>query len=280
MSRTHLVVQARYGSERLVGKVMQHMMHQPMLLWMLDRACRIDADTITVAMPSTDKDKKFLAPMVSCHGYRGFMYDGPENDVLSRFAGAVATLPEVDMDDTVVRLTGDCPLLDPDVVNQALQVYYNEECHYISMAAQWPDGLDFEAFPVWLLMDTHANAKKVYEREHVTPYIWNNNDFVLRSFECPFDLSQHKWSVDEASEFGVVESLLGILMQRHGRLFDWFDVYSVICEREEFYDFFTSRQRNVSFVRQMAEEDGFAPTEDWNQIRYGKDAYNVPDVSQ
>jgi spore coat polysaccharide biosynthesis protein SpsF (cytidylyltransferase family) len=257
------------------------MLGQPMILWMLERASRINADTLVVAMPNTLECERVLLPLVQRHGHQGFLYNGDENDVLSRYATTAAILPDIDLDDTIIRLTGDCTLIDRDLTDEILEDYKNGNWHYVALAKEWPDGLDIEMFPMWLLIEVNDKAEKSYEREHVTPWIWNNDKFNTFEYPCPFDLSDHKWSVDTDEDFKVIEQVLRYTLMQYGPDFDWFDVYCTLIKRVELLNHVTSTPRNTAFIEQMFLEEGIEPHGNWNEIRYGKkERVNVSDVLQ
>lgn len=258
-------------ASRFDAKLIQSMVGQPMILWMLDRASRIDADTLTVAMPDTEGSRTVLGPLVERHGHHAFIYEGDPNDVLKRYVAAIRAL-DIGHDDIVIRLTGDCPLIDPDLIDSVITFFKESQYDYIALAKEWPDGLDVEVMFSWLLTQADRESKKKYEGEHVTPWIWNNPKISMFEWECPFDLSSHRWSVDTKEDFLHIEDLMRYTLMQYGPYFDWFHVYCTLMKfPESILSHVTSIPRNASFVHQYANEEGIDNPPDWNTIRYGKE---------
>lgn len=201
--RTLAIVQARMGSTRLPNKVMLPINGVPLielLLYRLALAKRIDH--IVVATSTAHGDKP-LAAHVRTLGYE--VFEGSENNVLDRFYNAAkAHQPEV-----VVRVTGDCPLVDPELVDEMVAYFGTQNVEYLSNVAPptFPDGLDIEVFTFRSLEQAVRHAGTPDEREHVTPYIRESGRFTTANFTNHEDLSQERWTVDEAKDLEVVEAV-------------------------------------------------------------------------
>src|SRR4249919_1798097 len=171
------LVQARMGSTRLPGKVMRPMGGVPMierLLARLSRARRLDGIWLATSDARADDP---LAAHVAALGYPVFR--GSEADVLARFHGAA----EAAGAGVVVRITGDCPLVDPQLVDAALEDYARGGADYLSNVAppSYPDGLDLEIFSARALATAASEAQAPAEREHVTPYLRESGLFRTRN---------------------------------------------------------------------------------------------------
>lgn len=203
--RTLAIVQARLSSSRLPGKVLMPLHGQPMILFMLERvkqARRIDE---LVLATSTDSSDDALAQAVAAAGYT--VHRGPLDDVLDRFAGAVRGRSA----DWVVRLTGDCPLIDPAVVDRVIELAQHQKFDYCTNAepASYPDGLDVEVMTRDALLAAASEAGLPSEREHVTPFIRNHPErFKLGQQRCVADLSALRWTVDHADDMALVRALV------------------------------------------------------------------------
>ena len=201
--RTIAIVQARMGSTRLPNKVMLPINGVPLielLLYRLALANRIDH--IIVATSTAHGDKP-LATHVRGLGYE--VFEGSENNVLDRFYHAAkAHEPEI-----VVRITGDCPLVDPELVDEMVAYFGTQNVDYLSNVAPptFPDGLDIEVFTFSSLEQAVRHAGTPDEREHVTPYIREGGRFTTANFTNHEDLSQERWTVDEAKDLEVVEAV-------------------------------------------------------------------------
>ncbi|MFG0720632.1 aminotransferase class III-fold pyridoxal phosphate-dependent enzyme [Pseudomonas sp. GLN_6] len=195
------VVQARMGSTRLPNKVMKLIGGVPMIELLLARLSKARKVNEIVVATSTDEINLPLVEHVSNLGFR--CIQGSENDVMSRYllAGSDASA------DVIVRITGDCPLVDPDLVDDAIDEFLKAKVDYLSNATKptFPDGLDIEVFRFESLRKAGLETKNDYDREHVTPYIRESGLFSQACIECDEDLSGLRWTVDEYVDFLVVD---------------------------------------------------------------------------
>jgi glutamate-1-semialdehyde 2,1-aminomutase/spore coat polysaccharide biosynthesis protein SpsF len=196
---TIAIIQARMTSSRLPGKVLADIAGRPMLAHVVERtgqAFRVDRVVVATSdKPSDDPIARFCAEReVLC-------YRGDEQDVLDRFYRAAQAFGA----DLVVRITADCPLIDPAVVDRVVEalapgVDYVSNC----LRTTFPDGLDVEAFRFTALEHAWKLAKRPAEREHVTPYLRLSGKFTTHGVENDIDLSRHRWTVDEPADLDFV----------------------------------------------------------------------------
>jgi spore coat polysaccharide biosynthesis protein SpsF len=139
---------------------------------------------------------------------------GSETDVLSRYAQAAAMFEA----DTVMRVTSDCPLLDPGLIDMAVREFETGgPWDYVSNMIEptWPYGMAVEVFPRTVLMEANREATAPAEREHVTPFIyWHPRRYRLKSLVRQPDLSHHRWTVDTPEDFELVSRIIGALWPR------------------------------------------------------------------
>lgn len=199
------VVQARMGSTRLPEKVMKPIGGVPMIGLMLQRLRRARALDQIVIATSVDPRNDPLERYVASLGYR--VIRGSENDVLSRFDLAAREAGA----DIVVRVTGDCPLIDPMVVDDVVALLRDSGVEYASNIdpPTFPDGLDVEAFTRQALERAQLEAIRQFDREHVTPYIREGGRFRKANLRSDEDMSGERWTVDEPGDFAVVEKVFG-----------------------------------------------------------------------
>jgi glutamate-1-semialdehyde 2,1-aminomutase len=197
------IVQARMGSTRLPGKVMLPINGVPMIELLLARLSRSEEIHEIVVATSIDSHNSPLVEHVSRLGYS--VYQGSENDVLERFYQA-AIQQKVDV---VVRITGDCPLIDPDVVDAVIKTYKSGHLDYVSNTnpPTYPDGMDVEVFSFAALEIAQKQATKVQEREHVTPYLRKPGLFEIGNVTNEGDYSGERWTVDEPEDYEVVKAI-------------------------------------------------------------------------
>ena len=127
---------------------------------------------------------------------------------------------------TVVRVTSDCPLIDPDIIDQVIRNYQEHpEVAYVSNTLQrsFPRGLDVECFSFEALQEAWQEAKEPYEREHVTPYLYQQERFKTLGMVSPADYSQHRWTVDTPEDFELIRLLLEAIYPQQPQ-FSWQDI--------------------------------------------------------
>ena len=209
------LVQARMGSTRLPGKVLKPIVGKPMIELLLARLSQSsELDEIVVATSKNAKNDE-LQSVVESLGYR--CTRGSEKDVLSRFHES-ATFVGADI---VVRITGDCPLVDSELVDECIKSYKNSNVDYFSNIdpVTYPDGLDIEVISFKSIERANNETDSEFDREHVTPYIRNSNTFSKASMHHTEDLSNQRWTVDEPEDLIVVTNVFEHFSP--GIFFDW-----------------------------------------------------------
>ena len=199
------IIQARMSSSRFPGKVLAPLRGLPMIVFMARRVMQASRVDHLLVATSTDPSDDALADTLRAHGIDCFR--GSLADVLDRFHGAALAARA----DHVVRLTGDCPLMDADLVDRALGLLADSGAHYVSNVAppSYPDGLDVEAFTMAALQDAWTHAQLPSEREHVTLYLRAGHAHVRSAgWSGVADLSSLRWTVDHPDDLAHVQSLL------------------------------------------------------------------------
>lgn len=197
------LVQARMGSIRLPGKVLKSIVNKSMIELLLTRLSRSsELDEIVVAASNKSQNNQ-LQLVVESLGYK--CTRGSEKDVLNRFYESAKSLKA----DVVVRITGDCPLIDATLIDQCIQGYKDAKVDYFSNIdpATYPDGLDTEVMSFESIQKANDEAISEFDREHVTPYIRNSGIFSKASIQHAENLSNHRWSVDEPEDLVVVTNV-------------------------------------------------------------------------
>lgn len=201
--RTVAIVQARMGSTRLPGKVMKLIGGIPIIEILLARLTyALQLNEIMVAT-SVDSSNKPLVDHVRALGYK--CYQGSENDVLDRYLQAAKSAGA----DVLVRITGDCPLVDPRLVDEVVRQFKLTDVDYFSNTSPptFPDGLDIEVFTLTALEKAAQESSKPYDHEHVTPYFRELGRFRQAGLKWSEDLSSLRWTVDEPADFLVVSKI-------------------------------------------------------------------------
>ncbi|WP_339606903.1 glycosyltransferase family protein [uncultured Roseivirga sp.] len=207
-----LITQARMGSSRLPGKVLMKIEGRSLLEMHIQRATKAqNVNKIIVATSDKQGDHEICQEAqrlkVTC-------FRGSEDDVLDRFYQAAKS----EKPDYVVRLTADCPLIDPLVIDAVVESAIDQDLDYCMNSLQewFPDGQDTEVFKFAALERAWKEAKVGSEREHVTPYIYNNSiekggDFKVGSYDIEENLNHIRMTVDEKEDFEAIETLVGSL---------------------------------------------------------------------
>jgi spore coat polysaccharide biosynthesis protein SpsF len=200
-----IFIQARMSSARFPGKVIMPLVGAPMMIRQADRLGRCLEVGFIQVLTSMEREDDTLVQI--CDEMNLAVFRGELDDVLDRFYQAAKLIqPE-----HVVRVTGDCPLIDPAVVDQVVEHHLENNSDYTSNIdpPTWPDGLDVEVIRFTALEDAWMEADQPFDREHVTPYIRRNKD----RFRCgnvihsTGDLSSMRWTVDEPEDYELVRAI-------------------------------------------------------------------------
>lgn len=222
------IIQARTGSHRLPGKVLQLIDGKPMLTQVIQRLTPVpELDKVVVATTNNECDN----PVVElCQGMNIDVFRGSEQDVLDRFYQCASSFQA----DVVVRITADCPLLDAEVVSCVIQKFLQQQADYASNCLQrtYPRGLDVEVMTFETLQTTWQQATEIYQREHVTPYIYQNpKQFTLFSVVSNIDYSDYRWTVDEKVDLEMIRNIYQNF--RHQPSFNWQDVIKLLQQQPD-----------------------------------------------
>jgi spore coat polysaccharide biosynthesis protein SpsF (cytidylyltransferase family) len=201
---TVAIIQARMGSTRLPGKVLERIGGKPLLEYVVRRTQRAETVTKVVVATSTEPRDGVIE---RCCGEVGVdCFRGDEGDVLDRYYRAAVAYGA----ESVVRVTADCPLICPEVIDRVVRVYRGGDYDYVSNTAPrtYPDGLDTEVMSIGALSRAWEEAKRPWQREHVTPYIRENPGvFRMQNVRNEVDLSSWRWTVDEARDLELVRAV-------------------------------------------------------------------------
>ena len=208
---TVIIIQARFGSTRLPGKIMKKLRGHPMI-WHVVERCRgsKEADKVVVAI-TTSKDDDRVAQFLDKHGID--YYRGPSEDVLLRYLQAAkASKAKV-----IVRVTADCPFIDHKIIDLCIKKFRRCQCDYISNVVPgqrtFPRGLDVEVFSFAALEKSAKEVKEHYEREHVTPFMWENKkgEFSIGPTvtASPDYARKYRLTVDYPEDFLLIEKMYG-----------------------------------------------------------------------
>ncbi len=204
--KTGVVIQTRMGSTRLPGKVMLDLCGKPVIQHVIERISQSkEIDDIVIATTTLEQDKIIVKEAErNCVKW----FRGSEEDVLSRYYHAAK---ENNLE-IVVRVTSDCPLIDPYVTDNIVR-YFKENKHDIVTNASadlrtrtYPRGLDTEVFSFKALEDAFNNAREKYQREHVTPYLYENANSIYY-YKDITDYSKYRWTLDTEEDLELIRTI-------------------------------------------------------------------------
>lgn len=200
------IIQARMGSTRLSGKVMKEIKGQSILQHVIERVRQSKLVDEIVIATTVHKQDNVIENESLKHDVKVFR--GSEDDVLSRYYYAA----KENAIDLVIRITSDCPLIDPFVMDDVINSFLTSDYEIVSNAGSnlsqrtFPRGFDVEVFSFGILEKAFSNAKETYQREHVTPYIYENSEKVFY-YKNNIDYSKYRWTLDTEEDFELISEV-------------------------------------------------------------------------
>ena len=227
------IIQARMGSTRLPGKIIKKLEDKTVLQHVIERIKQSQLiDTIIIATTTHERDNVVEKEAIRC-GVSVFR--GSENDVLSRYYFAAK---ENNLD-VIVRVTSDCPLIDPHLTDNIIKYYINSNYQIVSNAGSdpsnrtYPRGLDVEVFSQNLLEDAFINAKEKYHREHVTPYLYEQKKVYY--YKNNIDFSKFRWTLDTEDDLNLIKEIYKNLYNgKHDFFMD--DIIDLFNKNQELFN--------------------------------------------
>jgi glutamate-1-semialdehyde aminotransferase/spore coat polysaccharide biosynthesis protein SpsF (cytidylyltransferase family) len=236
------------GSSRFPGKVLEELSGHPMLWHVVNRVRRSGVDKIVVATTDRAVDDP-VAQFCEREGIACFR--GDEQDVLDRFYRAA----RANQADVVVRITADCPLIDPEVIDRVLARFQQGDCDYASniLRYTYPDGLDTEVFSFSALERAWREARKPSEREHVTPYL-RTERFRTANVEsdAPVSPEQFRWTVDHPADLEFVRKVFAAFPV-NGE-FGFHEVFDLLKERPDLATIQAETITNEGYYKSLYEQ--------------------------
>lgn len=228
MKKVVAIIQARMGSTRLPGKVLMNLAGKPVLSHMMERVRQANTLSSVVIATSEGESDDPIAAFCRENGIDCFR--GSELDVLARYYGAA----KKNWADVYVRMTADCPLIDPQIIDATVEYFLGNSFRYVSQGGSikyqcntFPRGLDCEVFSAELLEEAYYQAVEPYEHEHVTPYMyWKQPSvsyFENPDYETNPEVSKQRWTLDTPEDYALIKAVYEALY--HGEHnFYWKDI--------------------------------------------------------
>lgn len=244
------ILQARVSSTRLPGKVLKPLLGEPMLVRQIERIRRAKSIDQVVVATSLAPDDDAIESL--CRSHELTCFRGSLEDVLDRFYQVACAYPA----DSVVRLTGDCPLIDPDLIDRVAELHEKGGFDYTSNSVErtYPDGLDVEVVRFDSLRQAWRDAKLQSEREHVTSYLYKHPElFKIGQLKQSVDQSAMRWTVDEPADYELVGRIFAALYPARPA-FGMGDVLALLAEHPEWASLNAHFLVNEGYQKSLAQD--------------------------
>jgi len=250
MSKTIAIVQARMSSSRLPGKVLKNLAGKP-AIWhvfnQLSFSKKIDQIVLATSINEEDDQLEEWARKNDINFFRGDL-----DNVLKRFYDTASYYNG----DIIVRITADCPLIDPSVVDKVIQKFLEGNYDYLSNTnpPTFPDGLDTEVFTFNTLKEAYQNAKLKSELEHVTPYIWNHPEkFKLGNLTSSENYEHLRWTLDNPEDYKFLSEIFDNLFIENSHI-SHKTVLDFLAENEQLIEINSKIKRNEGLDKSLKED--------------------------
>lgn len=251
MPKVVVIIQARMGATRLPGKMMMDLAGKPVIERVVERVKLSSLINEIWIATTVNPEDNVLADWAQKNKINSFR--GSSDDVLDRyhetakFAGA----------DTVVRITGDCPLIDPCLIDEVIAGFLSGDNDYASNThpPTFPDGLDVEVFSFKALERAWQEAELKSEREHVTAFIWNHSEkFKLKNIVNKKNYSSERWTLDTKEDMEFIERVVKVCQDHGDSVLSWIAILDIINQHPEWRGLNSRYGRNEGYFKSLAED--------------------------
>lgn len=238
------IIQARMGSTRLPGKVLMLLEDKTVIEHVINRVKA--SKYINEVIVATSIQKEDLAIVSLCAKLGVRIFCGSENDVLDRYYQVSKLLKP----DNIIRITADCPVIDPEVIDIVIKKHLDEDNDYTSNTLQetFPDGLDTEIMKFEVLAEAWKEAHMASQREHVTQYIIHNDKYKKGSVESKKNLNHERWTLDTKNDLELLKNVYASLYQNNP-LFNMTDILGFLDSNLQYRKINNGYQRNEGLAR-------------------------------
>lgn len=243
------IVQARLSSERLPKKVLLPLSGRPVLWHVLNRLQRCRRLDLVVLATSTKKEDKALKKISD--SLSAPIFFGSLNDVLSRFYYAAKKYRF----DAIVRVTADCPLIDPVIVDEVIEKFIEGGFDFYELCGEFPDGLDVSIFAFNALEYAFKNARMPSDREHVAAVFFRSNKGKLKvgGYEKFKEKGNYRWTLDEPRDYEFLQKVFAELYKENGTFY-YQDVFDLLDRKPELAEINSGIIRNEGLLKSLEED--------------------------
>jgi len=224
------IVQARLNSTRLPNKVLLNIGKKPAINHIFERLSQSEEITKLVLATTKNKEDDKLVNHIASLGFDVFR--GSEKNVLKRYYDCAKEFNA----QLIIRVTGDCPLVDPELTDRMIRKFINSDTDYVadSIEDTYPDGIGIEVFSFNALNKAYKEAKSNFDKEHVTPYIKNSSEIKKTYLPSEVDYSSYRWTLDEKDDYVVLNNIFEHFYPFNN--FSWIEVVALNKEKPEMFD--------------------------------------------
>ena len=244
-----IMLQARMDSKRLPGKVMLSISGKPMIFHVINRLKHVKLADQIILLTTKKSVDDILIKMAKKNNI--LYYRGPINDVLKRYHDCANKFSS----NIIVRITADCPLIDPLLIDEMLDFYQSHTYDYVSntLKPTFPDGLDVEIFSHHMLQILEKLTTKKSDREHVTSFILKNkSQFKVFNFENSKDLSKFRWTVDQDNDLKFVRKIYNLMKPK--TIFSLKNILKLIEKCPELLNINKNMIRNEGYIKSLKKD--------------------------
>ncbi len=245
------LLQARTDSTRLPNKVLKKILNKPMIIHQLQRTIKSKYIDELIVVTSNETNDDELSKVVENFGFN--VYRGNKNNVLKRFYDALVLL-DLNNNDIIVRLTGDCPVHDAGIIDETIVDFLEKDCDYLSNCENpvYPDGLDVEVFNYFSLKKAYDNATLLSELEHVTPYICDTkNGFKICEVVKRPIYNEWRLTVDEDADFQLITKIYEYFMTTY---FSFDEMVKYLEKNRNLIEINSKIKRNEGYEKSLYDE--------------------------
>jgi spore coat polysaccharide biosynthesis protein SpsF len=245
------LLQARTDSTRLPKKVLKNILDKPMIIHQLLRTSKSKLIDKLILLTSDENSDDELYKVIIDNNFS--IFRGDKNNVLKRFYDSVSDL-KLNDNDLIVRLTGDCPLHDANIIDESIVAFIKGKCDYLANCIKpiYPDGLDVEIFTYNSLKVAYNNATLKSELEHVTPYIRNNKKLIIKDLNKKPIYNNWRLTVDEENDFLLISKIYDYFNTTY---FSFEDTVKFLENNKELLKINNSINRNEGYAKSIKEDN-------------------------
>lgn len=241
------IVQARIGSTKFPGKVLKEILGKPMLWHLINRVEKSKYIKKTIIAITMDKKDDIIEKFAN--KYHLGIYRGSENDIADRFYNAAKKYNA----DVIVRIWGDCPFVDPEIVDSMLKIFIDERLDYITNfnPPTFPRGFDLEIYSIKVLQEILDETDDPFYRGYPFEFVFQNgNQYKTRNYYNTEDLSKYYWTVDYKEDFDFVSKVYKELQNDDENIFHLKDILNFIKAKPEIVPN-VRKKRNIEYYKAL-----------------------------